>query len=102
MEISYNELRCKEVVNLRNGARMGRMIDMIIDTSGKDVLGIVVPGVRKIFKANEDIFVPWGNITKIGEDVILISLDVNSATSITKSKCKEKDCCDVCNEDFIA
>ncbi len=103
MEISYNELRCKEVVNLQNGARMGKIIDMIIDSNGKDVLGFVVPGARKLFKANEDIFVPWNNITKIGSDVILISMNINSITNITKSKDKKKDheICDDCGEDFI-
>ena len=85
MEISYTDLRAKEVVNLQNGARMGKIIDMIIDSNGKNVLGLVVPGVRKIFRSSEDIFIPWCNIAKIGNDVILVSLDVSSMTSLTKS-----------------
>ena len=85
MEISYTELRSKEVVNLQNGARMGKIIDMIIDSNGKNVLGLVVPGVRRLFKASEDIFIPWCNISKIGNDVILVSLDVHSLTNVTKS-----------------
>ena len=85
MEISYTELRAKEVVNLQNGARMGKIIDMIIDSNGKNVLGLVVPGVRRLFKAGEDIFIPWCNISKIGNDVILVSLDASSLTNITRS-----------------
>ena len=85
MEISYTELRAKEVVNLQNGARMGKIIDMIIDSSGKNVLGLVVPGIRRLFKSGEDIFIPWCNISKIGNDVILVSLDVSSLTNVTKS-----------------
>ena len=85
MEISYSELRAKEVVNLQNGARMGKIIDMIIDSNGKNVLGIVVPGMKKLFKPGEDIFVPWCNISKIGNDVILVSLDVASLTGVTRS-----------------
>ena len=85
MEISYTELRAKEVVNLQNGARMGKVIDIIIDSNGKNVLGLVVPGVRRLFKAGEDIFIPWCNISKIGNDVILVSLDVSSLTNVTKS-----------------
>ena len=42
MEISYSELRCKEVVNLNSGVKMGKIIDMIIDANGKNVLGVVV------------------------------------------------------------
>ena len=85
MEISYTELRSKEVVNLQNGARMGKIIDLIIDSNGKNVLGLVVPGIRRLFKSGEDIFIPWCNISKIGNDVILVSLDVSSLTNITKS-----------------
>ena len=85
MEMSYTELRAKEVVNLQNGARMGKVIDMIIDSSGKNVLGLVVPGIRRLFKASEDIFIPWCNITKIGNDVILVSLDISSLTNLTRS-----------------
>ena len=85
MEISYSELRAKEVVNLQNGARMGKIIDMIIDSNGRNVLGIVVPGMKKLFKPGEDIFVPWCNISKIGNDVILVSLDVASLTGVTRS-----------------
>lgn len=85
MEISYTDLRSKEVVNLQNGARMGKIIDMIIDSNGKNVLGLVVPGARKIFRSSEDIFIPWCNISKIGNDVILVSLDVTTLTNITKS-----------------
>ena len=85
MEISYTDLRAKEVVNLQNGARMGKIVDMIIESNGKSVLGLVVPGVRKMFRSSEDIFIPWCNIAKIGNDVILVSLDVSSLTNITKS-----------------
>ena len=104
MEISYNELRCKEVVNLQNGARMGKIIDMIIESNGKDVLGLVVPGVRKLFKASEDIFIPWNNISKIGEDVILVSINLHAITTITKvsDKDKKKDYrCDCDCDDFV-
>ena len=85
MEISYTELRAKEVVNLQNGARMGKVIDMIIDSNGKNVLGLVVPGIRRLFKSGEDIFIPWCNISKIGNDVILVSLDVASLTNLTRT-----------------
>ena len=86
MEISYTDLRSKEVVNLQNGARMGKIVDMIIDSNGKNVLGLVVPGVRRLFRASEDIFIPWRNITKIGNDVILVSLDAHALTNVTKSQ----------------
>lgn len=94
MEISYSELRAKEVVNTLDGARMGRIIDIIFDSNGKSVLGLVVPGVRKLFKQSEDIFIPWRNINKIGNDVILVSIDVNQGVGIVRTENgKGEDCC---------
>lgn len=105
MEISYTELRSKEVVNLQNGQRMGKIIDLIIESSGKNVLGVVVPGVRKLFRANEDIFIPWRNISKIGEDAILVSLDASALTNVIKSADMNLADCDggkhECGEDYL-
>ncbi|MCM1534063.1 MAG: YlmC/YmxH family sporulation protein [Corallococcus sp.] len=103
MEISYTELRAKEVVNVQNGARMGKIIDMIVDSDGKRVLGLVVPGARKIFRAAEDIFIPWRSITKIGSDVILVSLDACSLTNVARSNEMDlgKQCDDKCPDDYL-
>ncbi len=86
MEISYTELRSKDVVNLLNGTKMGKIIDIIVDGNGKKVLGIVVPGIRKIFKNNEDIFIPWENISKIGTDIILVDIELATATNVVRKQ----------------
>lgn len=93
MEISYNELKCKEIVNLADGKRMGKTLDLIFDSSGTNVLGLVAMGSRKLFSKNEDIFIPWDNIQKIGNDVILINL-VLCDSSRGGSKQKEESCDD--------
>ncbi len=77
MEVTFCELRAKEVVNVYDGKRLGRMIDMVIDTTCARVLGIVVPNdhsMMNIFKSNTDIFIPYNRICKIGKDVILVEL----------------------------
>lgn len=97
MDISYTDLRCKDVINIANGTKMGKIIDIIVDSNGKCVLGLVVPGIRKIFKSNEDIFIPWENIVKIGSDTILIDLELASATNvIKKSKGVQEPLCEDC------
>ncbi len=93
MEVSYSELRAKEVVNVLDGARMGRIVDVIFDANARNVIGLVVPGIRKLFRAAEDIFIPWKNICKIGSDVILVSLEVASATNVVRTdECGNNDC----------
>ena len=89
MEISYNELRQKEVVNLLCGKRMGRLTDLIFSTNTKKILGIVVPSEHKLFRQREDFFIPWENITKIGDDVILVSVNVDNCTAIVKTNAKD-------------
>lgn len=94
MDISYTDLRCKDVVNVVNGAKMGKIIDMIVDSNGKLVLGLVVPGIRKIFKSNEDIFIPWDCIVKIGSDTILINLEISAVTNVVRKSKPSQDPCD--------
>ena len=89
MEISYNELRQKEVVNVLCGKRMGRLTDLIFSSNSKKVLGIVVPSEHKLFRQREDFFIPWENISKIGDDVILVSINVDNCTAIVKTNGKE-------------
>ena len=61
MEISFCELRTKTVVNLSDGKKLGRIVDLVYDELTAKVLGLVVPGGRSfagIFKSREDIFIP--------------------------------------------
>ena len=44
MEISYTYLRSKEVVNLTDGKRLGRVCDVVFRYPENVFLGIVVPG----------------------------------------------------------
>lgn len=94
MDISYTDLRCKDVVNVVNGSKMGKIIDLIVDSNGKSVLGLVVPGIRKIFKSNEDIFIPWDRIVKIGSDTILINLEISAVTNVVHKNKPPQDPCD--------
>ena len=77
MEISFSELRSKIVINLVDGKKLGHVIDIIFDQNTAKILGIIVPsakGAFSFFKSKEDIFIPYHNICKIGEDTILVQL----------------------------
>lgn len=76
IDFTFCELREKEVVNIADGKKLGRMVDIALNCSGK-IMGIILPGDRKFLKSitsNENIFVPWHNVRKIGDDVILVEL----------------------------
>lgn len=76
MDISFNELRCKEVINILDGRRLGRICDMVINCKNCRVVGIVVPGERRIFHGRNELFISWPFIKKIGDDVILVAVNV--------------------------
>lgn len=77
METSFTELRNKEVINVLTGRLLGNVCDIIIDLRRNCVLGLMVPGAKSffnIFKSPQEIFIPFCNICKIGEDVILVEV----------------------------
>lgn len=74
-ELSYCELRRREVINGSDGKRMGHIIDMIFSVESGKIKGIILPyGKRGVFQKSQDLFVPWQCVQKIGEDVILVEI----------------------------
>ena len=59
MEISFRELKCKDVINIIDGRNLGRPSDIVFTYPQGCVYGIAVPGKRglNIFKRN-DVFIP--------------------------------------------
>ncbi len=89
MNIEFNDLRMKEVVNVIDGKRLGRICNMIIDCETGLIRGIIVPAERSFsfFHANQDLYIPWGNIKKIGEDLILVEVVVKDECCKPKRNC---------------
>lgn len=91
METTFCELRGKEVINVIDGKRLGRIIDIVFETTYGRILGLVVPAYNKgwnIFKNSDDIFIPYNNVCKIGEDAILVEVRVRSNQNCSQKKCK--------------
>lgn len=77
MECSFLELRCKEVVNVVDGKRLGHIVDIVFDVNCCQICGLILPchkGFWNVFKSGQDIFIPFSQICKIGEDTILVEL----------------------------
>ena len=78
MELSFSDLRKREVINMVDGRSLGRVCDLSLDFPEGVLTGIFVPGRRSrglfhIFDKTK-IFIPENNIVKIGGDVILVDL----------------------------
>ena len=77
MEITFCELKTKQVVNVIDGKQLGNVTDLVINTNNAKIMGLIVPGSKNcfnIFKSSENIFIPYQNICKLGEDVILVEV----------------------------
>ena len=76
--MSFSDLRQKDVINVCDGRRLGRPIDLILNDRAC-VEAIVVPdncGFWGSFRPDrQGLVIPWNRIRRIGDDVILVELD---------------------------
>jgi len=72
------DLRCKEVICIKDGACLGSVNDVEVNTCSGKLESIVIFGRNRwlgIFGREEDIVIPWEHIDVIGEDTVLVSCD---------------------------
>ena len=78
MDCRIVDLRYREVVNICNGHRLGCVSDVLIEIGTGRVTALIVPGPLRffgLFGREEDYIIPWECIDRIGEDIILISIE---------------------------
>jgi len=70
-----SELQTKDIINIKTGMNLGRIIDAKVDSTGKVVEFIFEERklIRKVTK-NSDTSFNFESIKKIGNDVILIDM----------------------------
>ena len=73
MEVSFSQLRAKEVINTQDGRKLGRVCDVLLCYPENRWIGLIVPSGRG-FGKKQDLFLELKNIVKIGEDVILVNV----------------------------
>lgn len=70
-----SDLQNKDIVNILDGKKIGKIIDVIIDEQG-NMKALIVQRSKmfNVFSNQSEIEVKWEQIKKIGEDVILVNL----------------------------
>ncbi|HEY8500426.1 MAG TPA: YlmC/YmxH family sporulation protein [Clostridia bacterium] len=74
------ELRQKEVINVSDGRRLGFVKDAEVSLETGRVLSIVLPGPYSFFRffgKETELVIPWKDVRKIGEDIILVDIRDN-------------------------
>ena len=73
--MNLSDLQEKEVIDISTGKRIGAIIDIIISMTG-NISKLVLEdkrNSRKLFSKNQDdIYLDWKQIIKIGDDIILV------------------------------
>ena len=78
MELTFSELKKRDVINIVDGKSLGRIVDLRLRFPEGKLSGIYVPGRKTGFFSRifdkSTIYVDESRIIKIGGDVILVNL----------------------------
>ncbi len=77
MNMKMSELKCKEVICLADGRRLGYISDVQLQVPEGCIQAIVVPGPCRylgLFGRRDDFVIPWNCICRIGPDIILVEV----------------------------
>ena len=69
------DFKHKEVINIKDGKRLGFVQDVTADFKTGTITEIIVPGSNKffnLFSSGNELTIPWTSIRVIGDDVILV------------------------------
>ena len=71
-----SELQEKKIISIKKGKSIVTIIDVDINNNGS-INYLIIEAGRSLFNINKesDIKVSWEDITKVGEDVILVKKD---------------------------
>lgn len=74
MKMTFSDLKSKEVINIRDGKFLGCVCDLELNACDGRILSLVLPGsgIFSSFSSKKRIYIPFCNIEKIGEDIILV------------------------------
>ena len=77
--MTFRELCTKEIVQLSNGACLGRADDLELDPATAQVKSLLLLGQPHLFGLlgrDETLTIPWADIERIGLDAILVRTDI--------------------------
>lgn len=81
------DLSQKNVINIEDGANLGKISDLELDEQSGRVLSLIIPGKMRamgLLGKSAEIVIPWDLINRIGNDVILVRLSSEQSKKYTK------------------
>jgi len=86
--MKISDFQVKDVINISDGKKLGSIGDFEINVQTGQIESLIIYGNSKMFQffnRDQELIIPWKNILKIGEDVILVrwKSDINLLTEET-------------------
>lgn len=73
-----SDLQNKDVINIIDGKKIGNIIDVNLDVNG-NMNGLIIEKTKffiSMFTSKDEVSISWSQIEKIGEDVILVKINL--------------------------
>lgn len=74
-----SDLKEKEVINVCDGEKLGNVCDIEFEVKTGRICALIIPGPCRIFGIlgrDKEYIVPYDQIQRVGEDVILVEADL--------------------------
>ena len=75
--MTLSELRTKEVIDVQDGRRLGKVMDLEFSVEDSRITALVVPSETSFLQSLRGekcgLVIPWEDVRSIGDDVILVS-----------------------------
>lgn len=75
--MKLSELERKDIINIRDGKKVGRIVDVEFDITNGYMIRFIIESsnlIKSIFSSGEELTIKFSQIKKMGEDVILIDI----------------------------
>ncbi|MGN0620779.1 MAG: PRC-barrel domain-containing protein [Porcipelethomonas sp.] len=89
MICSLSELKCKEVVNIKDGEILGYIDDIEFEPETGKIIAFIIFGRKRMYGLlgkEKDIVISCEQIKLIGKDAVLVSQENVCGNNYTKSK----------------
>lgn len=92
--MTLSELRTKEVIDVHDGKRLGKVMDLEFCTADSRITALVVPAdtsfIQSLRGEKCGLVIPWEDVRRIGDDVILVSVRHEDACRPTPCRYDEE------------
>lgn len=93
MQSRIRDLKCKEVINICDGCRLGYVDDVEVRVPEGQIVAVIVYGPCRffgLFGRGDEYYIPWECIQRIGDDIILVDQPIQRRDPAPERKRRRK------------